>query len=66
MATKLDSFTAEEKEFIEVLRANGQLLETDDEDATVPDGVTHLLLSKLGEKPRLICIFIQPTGYSRR
>ena len=56
MATKLDSLTAEEKQLIEVLRANGQLLETDDEDATVPSGVTHILLSKLGEKPRLIRI----------
>ena len=57
MATKLDSLTAEEKRLIEVLRANAQLLETDDENATVPSGVTHIPLFELGEKPRLIPIF---------
>jgi len=49
-----DNFTAEEKAFIETLRANGNLLETTDENAPLPKGVTHILLRKPGEKPRLI------------
>jgi hypothetical protein len=44
----------EEKAFIESLRNSGQLLETDDENAVIPPGVTHFLITKPGEKPRLI------------
>jgi len=57
MTLELDSFTADEKRLIETLRANGELLETDDENATLPPGVTHILLCKSGQKPRLIQIF---------
>jgi hypothetical protein len=39
MASKFEAFTPEQKQLIEVLRASGQLLETDDEDATVPSGI---------------------------
>lgn len=56
MATNLNFFTPEERYLIETLRARRQLLETDDEQATVPDGVTHILLVKEGRKPELICI----------
>jgi len=48
----------EEKNFIEVLRANGQLLETSDENAPLPPGVTHILLTKPGQKPKLIRVRI--------
>ncbi len=47
-------FTPEELHFIEMLRANGRLLETDDENAVLPKGVTHILLIRPGEKPKLI------------
>ena len=46
MTLEFDSFTADEKRLIETLRANGELLETDDENATLPPGVTHILLCK--------------------
>ena len=56
VATNLSFFTPEERCLIETLRARHQLLETDDEQATVPNGVTHILLVKQGQKPELICI----------
>jgi len=56
MATNLNFFTPAERYLIETLRARRQLLETDDEQVTVPDGVTHILLVKQGQKPELICI----------
>ena len=56
MTSEFDSFTADEKRLIETLRANGELLETDDENATLPPGVTHILLCKSGQKPKLIQI----------
>lgn len=42
------------KELIESLRAHGQLLETSDINAELPAGVTHILLKKEDEKPKLI------------
>lgn len=36
------------------LVANGQVLETNDEKAQLSSGVTHILLIKEGESPRLI------------
>jgi len=39
--------------FIESLRARKELLETDDENITLPPGVTHLLIKKPGQKPEL-------------
>lgn len=56
MAPELEAFTPEERHLIELLRASGKLLETDDEDTTVPSGVTHILLMKSGQQPKLICI----------
>lgn len=44
----------EEKAYIESLRAHGRLLETDDENAPIPPGVTHFLIVKPGEPPRLV------------
>lgn len=58
MEWELESFTAEEQQLIRRLRANGQLLETDDEDATIPTGVTHILLLRPGQKPKLIRVSI--------
>lgn len=57
MESELDCFTPEERRLIRELRANGKLLETDDEDATVPSGVTHILLLKPAQKPKLIRLF---------
>jgi hypothetical protein len=54
-ASAREAFTPEQKQLIEVLRASGQLLETDDEDATVPSG-THMLLVNSGQEPKLIRI----------
>jgi hypothetical protein len=58
MEWELESLTAEEQQLIRRLRTNGQLLETDDEDATVPSGVTHILLLKPGQKPKLVRLSI--------
>ena len=47
-------FTPEEKRLIETLRANGQLLVTSNENAPLPHSMTHMLLRKPGENPKLI------------
>ena len=44
----------ERAELIESLRAHGQLLETSDENATLPPGVTHILIKKENEEPKLV------------
>ena len=54
MTSKDDELQRAEETFIRTLRANGQLLETDDENAQLPPGVTHILLIKPGQKPKLI------------
>ncbi len=44
----------EEKEaFLIVLRAQGKVLETSDENVSVPARFTHVLLIKEGEEPEL-------------
>lgn len=52
-----ESLTAEELELVQKLRASHQLLETDDENITVPAGVTHILISKPGQRATLIALF---------
>jgi len=42
--------SAEEKRLLESLRAHGQVKETDDPDAPLEPGQTHLLLKKKGQK----------------
>ena len=49
-----DIVRTEEQSLIEMLRAKGQLLETSDENALLPRGVTHILLIQSGQKPKLI------------
>jgi len=40
-----------EPEFVEALRRHGQLIDTDDPDCPLPEGVTHILIhGKLIEK----------------
>jgi len=53
-ASQLRSFNEEERKFIKELSANGQLLVSDDPEAELPPGVTHILLVQRGKKTRLI------------
>lgn len=49
-----DGFNKEERLFIESLIANDQVLITDNENAQLPPGMTHLLIVRSGEKSQLI------------
>ena len=50
----IKDFAPEEQRFIETLFANGQLLITEDKNTPLPAGVTHIMIVKLGEKPKVI------------
>ena len=50
----LTNFSDEERKFIETLDAQGKLKVTDDENAELPRGITHVLLIERGRTPRLI------------
>ncbi len=46
--------TDEAAGYLAMLRRHGRVLETDDPDAPLPPGVTHVLVRKGDGKPRLI------------
>jgi hypothetical protein len=47
-------------QFIEGLRARKELLETADENITVPPGITHFLIKRPGQKPELRRMAMHP------
>ena len=49
----LKYFSPEERHYIRTLNENGQLLVTDDENAMLPSGVSHILLTSV-IPPKLI------------